>query len=99
GPRARGISGGRTGTVTVIQRTWSGLNANPDIHTLAFDGGLQPRALGRARVSPSAGPQRRRGRGRARPDPRHGLVAAGAPGLEPGDDTIGPADRLAADSP
>jgi hypothetical protein len=35
---ARGIHDGRTGLVTVIQRSASGLNVNPHFHTLALDG-------------------------------------------------------------
>jgi len=36
--RRRGIAGGRTGTVTVIQRFASGLNLNVHFHTLVLDG-------------------------------------------------------------
>jgi hypothetical protein len=38
GARAPGLDGGGTGTVTVIQRARSGLNANPHSPTVALDG-------------------------------------------------------------
>ncbi len=36
--RRRGIAGGRTGTLTVIQRFGGGMNLNVHFHTLALDG-------------------------------------------------------------
>jgi len=38
GAGARGIAGGRTGSITVIQRAGGGLNVNPHFHTLVLDG-------------------------------------------------------------
>jgi len=38
GARARGAPGGRTGSVTVMQRAGSGLNTNLHFHTLVLDG-------------------------------------------------------------
>jgi hypothetical protein len=38
GARARGVPGGRTGSVTVMQRAGSGLNTNLHFHTLVLDG-------------------------------------------------------------
>src|SRR4030095_2140150 len=38
GARVRGVPGGRTGSVTVVQRTSSGLNVNLHFHTLVLDG-------------------------------------------------------------
>jgi len=38
GARAQGIPGGRTGSLTVLQRFGSGLNLNVHFHTLALDG-------------------------------------------------------------
>jgi hypothetical protein len=34
----RGIAGGRTGSITVIERGGGGLKANPHVHALVFDG-------------------------------------------------------------
>jgi hypothetical protein len=45
GARERGIRDGRTGTVTVIQRSASDLNLNVHFHTLALDGVFSTRAL------------------------------------------------------
>src|SRR5262249_61084064 len=36
--RARGIAGGRTGTVTVLQRAGGALNLHVHFHTLVLDG-------------------------------------------------------------
>jgi hypothetical protein len=70
GARERGVRGGRTGTVTVMQRAGSGVNANLHFHTLAL-------ATVRHRL-------------------RRLLIRRG---LEPSDDTSGPADRFAEESP
>jgi Transposase zinc-binding domain len=65
GARARGVPGGRAGSVTVMQRAGSGLNANP--------------GRGRAGVSSRAGAERRRGGGSAGHGAPPGAAAAGPP--------------------
>ena len=55
GARARGIRGGRTGTVTVIQRAGGGLNVNPHFHTLVLDGVFR-QAAGRLEFHRAPGP-------------------------------------------
>ena len=42
---ARGVLGGRTGSVTVMQRAGSGLNVNLHFHTLVLDGVFVPFGL------------------------------------------------------
>ena len=44
GARARGVPGGRTGSVTVMQRAGSGLNVNPHFHIEGFWGGSRGEA-------------------------------------------------------
>jgi len=52
---ARGITGGRTGTVSVIQRAGGGLNVNPHFHTLVLDGVFR-QATDRLEFHPAFGP-------------------------------------------
>lgn len=99
GARARGVPGGRTGSVTVMQRAGSGLNANLHFHTLVLDGVFSDGAGGALAFHPAPAPS----------DP--GVAAALAMvrhrvqrllvrrGLEPADDATGPADRLSDESP
>ncbi len=97
--RARGIDGGRTGLVTVMQRPGGGLNANLHFHTLALDGVFSEDHEGALEFHPA-------------PAPNDAEVAAALAtvchrvrrllvrrGLEPGDDATGPVDRLAEESP
>ncbi len=99
GARARGAPGGRTGSVTVMQRAGSGLNANLHFHTLVLDGVFSDGAGGELAFHPA-------------PAPSDAEVAAALAtirhrvqrllvrrGLEPADDATGPADLLADESP
>ena len=96
---ARGVSGGRTGSVTVLQRAGSGLNVNLHFHTLVLDG-VFTEAPGDALAFHPA------------PAPTDAEVAAALAtirhrvqrllvrrGLESAADATGPADRLADESP
>jgi hypothetical protein len=99
GACARGVPGGRTGSVTVMQRAGSGLNVNLHFHTLALDGVFSEDPGGALAFHPA-------------PAPTDAEVAAALAtirhrvqrllvrrGLEPADDATGPADRLADESP
>jgi hypothetical protein len=96
---ARGVPGGRTGSVTVMQRAGSGLNVNLHFHTLVLDGVFSDGAGGELAFHPA-------------PAPSDAEVAAALAtirhrvqrllvrrGLEPADDATGPADLLADESP
>jgi hypothetical protein len=96
--RARGVPGGRTGSVTAIQRAGGALNANLHFHTLVLDGVFTEGDAGVLNFH-------------AAPGPSDAEVAAALAairhrvhrllvrhGLEPGDDTTSPADRLAEES-
>src|SRR5262245_7081089 len=79
GAGPRGIAGGRTGSITVIQRAGGGLNVNPHFPYPRARRGV-PRGGGqRSGVSPRAGPERRRGGGDPRADPRAGRATAATP--------------------
>ncbi len=99
GARARGVPGGRTGSVTVMQRAGSGLNANLHFHTRVLDGVFREGAGGALAFHPA-------------PAPSDAEVAAALAtvrhrvqrllvrrGLELADDATWPADRLADESP
>jgi hypothetical protein len=99
GAGARGVPGGRTGSVTVLQRAGGALNANLHFHTLVLDGVFTEGPGGALAFHPA-------------PAPSDAEVAAALAtirhrvqrllvrrGLEPGDDATGPADRLADESP
>ena len=99
GARARGAPGGRSGSVTVMQRAGSGLNVNLHFHTLVLDGVFTEDPGGALAFHPA-------------PAPTDAEVAAALVtiryrvqrllvrrGLEPADDATGPADRLADESP
>jgi len=99
GARARGFPGGRTGTVTVMQRAGSGLNANLHFHTLALDGVFSDGPGGALAFHAAAAPSDAEvaaALATVRQRVRRLLVRRG---LEPGDDATGPADRLADESP
>ena len=96
---ARGGPGGRTGSVTVMQRAGSGLNANLHFHTLVLDGVFSDGAGGALVFHPA-------------PAPSDAEVAAALAtirhrvqrllvrrGLGPADDATGPPDRLADEFP
>jgi hypothetical protein len=94
-----GISGGHTGTLTVIQRFGSGLNLNVHFHTLVFDGVFSRTPAGGLTFHPAFPPTdaevaqvldtiRRRVRRLLR-----------RRGLEPGDEGTGPDDPVAEASP
>jgi hypothetical protein len=53
---ARGIDGGRTGTVTALQRGGGGLNISPHFHTLVLDGVFREAGAGRLAFHPAPGP-------------------------------------------
>jgi len=99
GARAHGVPSGRTGSVTVMQRAGSGLNANLHFHTLVLDGVFTEEPGGALAFHPA-------------PAPSDAEVAAALAtirhrvqrllvrrGLEPADDATGPVDRLAGESP
>jgi hypothetical protein len=99
GACARGVPGGRTGSVTVLQRAGSGLNVNVHFHTLVLDGVFSEAPGGALAFHPA-------------PAATDAEVAAALAtirhrvqrllvrhGLEPGDDATGPVDRLAEESP
>jgi hypothetical protein len=95
----RGISGGRTGTVTVIQRSGSGLNVNPHFHTLVLDGVFSQARSSALEFHPAPAPsddEVAEVLAMIRHWLRRLLVRRG---LEPADDGTGPADRLAEGSP
>ena len=96
---ARGEPGGRTGSVTVLQRAGGALNTNLHFHTLVLDGLFTEAPGGALAFHPA-------------PAPSDAEVAAALAtirhrvqrllvrhGLEPADDATGPADRLADASP
>src|SRR5215510_7234873 len=56
GARARGVRGGRTGSVTVLQRAGGALNANPHFHTLVLDGVFTEAPGGALAFHPARGP-------------------------------------------
>jgi len=99
GARECGVPGGRSGSVTVMQRAGSGLNVKLHFHTLVLDG-VFTEALGGVLMFHPA------------PAPSDAEVAAVLAtirhrvqrllvrrGLGPADDATGPADRLADESP
>src|SRR5215813_15174340 len=99
GARGRGVRGGRTGSVTVLQRAGGALNANLHFHTLVLDGVFTEAPGGALAFHPASGPSDAEVAA-ALATIRHRvqrlLVRRG---LEPGDDATGPADRLADESP
>jgi len=99
GARARGMPGGRTGSVTVMQRAGSGLNTNLHFHTLVLDGVFTEAPEGALAFHPAPGPSDAEvaaALAMIRHRVQRLLVRRG---LEPGDDATGPADRLADESP
>jgi hypothetical protein len=99
GARQRGVPGGRTGTITVIQRFGSGLNLNVHFHTLVLDGVFSGDRTGGVEFHPAPPPSHEdvagvlaTVRGRI-----HRLLAR--QDLAPGPEGTGPADRLAEESP
>lgn len=96
--RQRGIQAGRTGTLTVIQRFGSGLNLNVHFHTLALDGVFSEDLPGGLEFHPAPPPSDEEV-ARVLATIRRGVRRLLARrGLEPGDETTGPPDRLAEES-
>jgi hypothetical protein len=99
GVYARGVPGGRTVSITVLQRAGGALNANLHFHTLVLDGVCAEEPGGALAFHPAPGPSDAEVAA-ALATIRHRvqrlLVRRG---LEPGDDATGPADRLADESP
>ena len=96
---ARGVPGGRTGGVTVMQRAGSGLNVNLHFHTLVLDGVFTEAPGGALAFHPAPGPSDAEvaaALAMIRHRVHRLLVRRG---LEPADDATGPADRLADESP
>src|SRR4029450_11272693 len=56
GARVRGVPGGRTGSVTVVQRAGSGLNVNLHFHTLVLDGVFTEEPRGALAFHPAPAP-------------------------------------------
>ena len=92
---ARGVPGGRTGSVTVMQRAGSGLNVNLHFHTLVLDGVFTEASGGALAFHPAPGPSNAEVAA-ALATIRHRvqrlLVRRR---LEPAEDATGPVDRLA----
>ena len=99
GARARGVPGGRTGSVTVLQRAGGALNANLHFHTLVLDGVFTEAPGGALAFHPAPGPSDAEVAA-ALATIRHRVQRLLVRHrLEPGDDATGPADRLADESP
>jgi len=99
GAREHGIRDGRTGTVTVIQRSASGLNLNVHFHTLALDGVFSEGHAGALEFHPAPAP-RDDEVAEVLATVRHRVQRQLARrGLEPGDEATAPTDRLAEESP
>ena len=99
GARERGIHGGRTGTVTAIQRSASGLNVSVHFHTLALNGVFSEGHTGGLAFHPAparSDTEVAEALALIRHRVRRLLVRRS---LEPSDDATGPADRLAEKSP
>jgi len=99
GARECGVPGGRTGSVTVMQRAGSGLNVNLHFHTLVLDGAFTEAPGGALAFHPAAAPtdaEVAAALGTIRQRVQRLLVRHG---LEPADDGTGPADPLADESP
>ena len=56
GARECGVPGGRTGSVTVMQRAGSGLNVNLHFHTLVLDGVFTGAPRGALAFQPAPAP-------------------------------------------
>jgi putative transposase/transposase-like zinc-binding protein len=99
GARECGVPGGRTGSVTVMQRAGSGLNVNLHFHTLVLDGVFTESPGSALAFHPAPGPSDAEvaaALATIRQRVQRLLVRRG---LEPGDDATGPADPLADESP
>jgi hypothetical protein len=95
----RGVSDGRTGTLTVIQRFGSGLNLNVHFHTLALDGVFHPAGPGEVEFDPAPPPSDEEvARVLATIRRRVGRLLARR-GLDPGVEGAGPTDGFAEESP
>ncbi len=92
---ARGVPGGRTGSVTVMQRAGSGLNVNVHFHTLVLDGVFTEAPGGALAFHPAPGPSDAEVAAALATIRRRVQRLLVCRGLEPADDATGPADRLA----
>jgi len=97
--RARGLAGGRTGSITVIQRGGGAGNVNPHFHTLVLDGVFREAEAGGLEFHAAPGPSDEEvaailGRICARVE-----RLLGRRGLAPEEEAPGPADRLGEESP
>src|SRR5262245_58615404 len=99
GARARGVPGGRTGSVTVMQRAGSGLNTNLHFHTLVLDGVFTEASGGALAFHPAPGPSDIEVAAALATIRHRVLRLLVRRGLEPSDDATGPADPLADESP
>jgi len=98
GARARGVAGGRTGSITVIQRAGGGLNVNPHFHTLVLDGVFREAEASGLEFHPAPGPSDDEVAAiLARIRARVGRLLRRR-GLAPEDAATGPADRLGEES-
>src|SRR5215475_8964073 len=98
GAGARGIAGGRTGSITVIQRAGGGLNVNPHFHTLVLDGVFREAEASGLEFHPAPGPGDDEVAAiLARIRARVGRLLRRR-GLAPEDAATGPADRLGEES-
>ncbi len=96
---ARGIAGGRTGSITVIQRAGGGLNVNPHFHALVLDGVFREAEAGGLEFHPAPGPSDEAVAAiLARIRARVGRLLQRR-GLAPEDDATGSVDRLGEESP
>jgi len=99
GARARGVPGGRTGSVTVMQRAGSGLNTNLYFHTLVLDGVFSEASGGALAFHPAPGASDIEVVAALATIRHRVLRLLVRRGLEPSDDATSPADPLANEFP
>jgi Putative transposase len=97
--RACGVPGGRTGSITVLQRVGGALNANLHFQTLVLDGVFAEDPGGTLVFHPAPGPSDVEVAAALATICHHVKALLVRHGLEPGDDATGSADWLADESP
>src|SRR5262245_5622348 len=97
--RACGVPGGRTGSITVLQRAGGALNANLHFHTLVLDGVFAEDPGGTLAFHPAPGPSDAEVAAALATICHQVKALLVRHGLEPGDDATGSPDRLADESP
>jgi hypothetical protein len=99
GAQECGVPGGRTGSVTVMQRAGSGLNVNLHFHTLVLDGVFTEATGGALAFHPTPGLSDAEVAATLATIRQRVQRLLARRGLEPADDATGPADQLADASP